>query len=190
MAMPDRIKEHFSKLATLPMLTRSTDCDGSYTLLSDAFITTRKMLENSRMNFIIGNGGSASIASHMAEDYTKNGGIRMMAFNDASMLTCFANDMGYENVFSSAISYYANKKDAVIAISSSGQSANILNGVKMAKSMGCPVITFSGFKDSNHLRKLGDVNFYVPDTSYGNVEITHLALLHAILDFICEDNNE
>lgn len=184
--MQTRIRKHFSKLAALPMAVEVSSANDDISL-QNGFIRAISMLKKASITYIIGNGGSAAIASHMAEDYTKNGGVRMLAFNDAAMLTCFANDMGYENVFKSAIAYYAESKDLIIAISSSGKSENILNAVRCAAIKGCHIITFSGFNPDNPLRRLGNLNFYVPDDSYGNVEITHLSLLHAILDFICDD---
>jgi D-sedoheptulose 7-phosphate isomerase len=133
----------------------------------------------------LGNGGSAAIASHMATDYSKNGDIRSLALNDSSMLTCLGNDLGYERVFAKQIELHARPNDLVIAISSSGRSANILNAVKAARAAQCEVITFSGFAPDNPLRGLGDVNFYVASDRYGFVEIGHLTICHAILDFIC-----
>jgi D-sedoheptulose 7-phosphate isomerase len=129
----------------------------------------------------IGNGGSAAIASHQAVDYWKNGGIPSIAFNDASLLTCIGNDCGFENLFAQPMARFAEKDDLLLAISSSGKSPNILNGVKKAKEMGCRVLTFSGFSVANPLRSMGDVNFYVPSSAYGLVEVSHLSLIHSLL---------
>ncbi len=133
----------------------------------------------------LGNGGSAAIASHMATDYSKNGNVRALALNDSSMLTCLSNDLGYDKVFAKQIELYAQPGDVVIAISSSGRSANILNAVKAARAAKCSVITLSGFTTDNPLRGLGDINFYIASDRYGFVEIGHLTICHAILDFIC-----
>jgi D-sedoheptulose 7-phosphate isomerase len=133
----------------------------------------------------VGNGGSAAIASHMATDYSKNGDIRSLALNDGSMLTCLGNDLGYDRVFAKQIELHARPGDLVIAISSSGRSANILNAVKAARAAQCAVVTLSGFAGENPLRRLGDINFYIESDRYGFVEIGHLTICHAILDFIC-----
>src|SRR5581483_682660 len=85
----------------------------------------------------IGNGGSAGICSHMATDYSKNGGMRSLAFNDGSMLTCLGNDLGYENVFAKQIDLHGAKGDLLIAISSGGRSQNILKAVHVARERGC-----------------------------------------------------
>jgi D-sedoheptulose 7-phosphate isomerase len=121
----------------------------------------------------------------MATDYSKNGNMRALAFNDGSMLTCLSNDLGYENVFAKQIELYGMEGDLLIAISSGGRSKNILDGVAMARNRGCRIVTLSGFSPDNFLRKVGDINFYLPSDQYGYVEIGHLAICHAILDFAC-----
>ncbi len=132
----------------------------------------------------IGNGGSAAIASHQAVDYWKNGGLRAMAFNDASLLTCISNDYGYERVFSEPIRKFAQAGDLLVAISSSGRSPNIVGAADAARDTKCSIITLSGFDPNNPLRSKGDLNFHIPSHSYGLVEITHLSLLHAMLEEI------
>ena len=82
-----------------------------------------------------GNGGSAAIASHMGTDYSKNGNVRALALNDSSMLTCLGNDLGFDRVFAKQIDLHARSDDVVVAISSSGSSANILNAVQGAHQM-------------------------------------------------------
>jgi D-sedoheptulose 7-phosphate isomerase len=136
----------------------------------------------------IGNGGSAAIASHQSVDYWKNGGMRAIAFNDTSLLTCIGNDYGYQYVFEKPVEMFADDGDVMIAISSSGKSDNILNGVKAAKKKNLPVITMSGFKPDNPLRSMGDINFYVPAPTgaYGFVEIAHLTIAHCIVDAIID----
>lgn len=134
----------------------------------------------------IGNGASAGIASHMSTDYWKNGGIRAVAFNDSSLLTCISNDYGYKHVFEKPVEMFANAGDILFAISSSGKSKNILRAVAAAKTKGCKIMTFSGFEKDNPLVSLGDYNFYVPAKSYGLVEVLHLSICHCILDTIIE----
>ena len=130
----------------------------------------------------IGNGGSAAIASHMATDWSKNGGLRSICFSDASALTCLSNDYSYADVYAEQIKWHGNKGDLLIAISSSGKSENIIKAVNIAKAKELMVVTLSGFDPHNRLRKLGRVNFYIPSYEYGCVEIGHLTILHAILD--------
>ena len=137
--------------------------------------------------FFIGNGASAAISSHMASDYTKAGGLKAHAFNDGALLTCIGNDFGYQHVFEKPVEMLADPGDFLFAISSSGNSVNIHNGIKAARKKNCTVITFSGFKEQNPLRNLGDLNFYVPSGNYGTVEILHHSICHCILDVICEN---
>lgn len=130
----------------------------------------------------IGNGGSAAIASHMAIDFTKNGGMPAMCFNDGAALTCLGNDFGYEEVFAGQLRAHARKGDVLFAISSSGSSENILRAVSVARERGCAVITMTGFKPDNPLRALGDVNFHIGLCDYGLVEVAHTAMIHAVVD--------
>jgi D-sedoheptulose 7-phosphate isomerase len=132
--------------------------------------------------YFIGNGASASIASHQAVDFWKGTGIPAFAFNDAALLTCISNDFGYDRVFEKPLELFLNSKDILIAISSSGQSRNILRAVKTAKKKNSIVITLSGFRPANTLRERGNLNFYVPVAAYGLVEVVHHSILHCILD--------
>jgi D-sedoheptulose 7-phosphate isomerase len=135
----------------------------------------------------IGNGGSAAIAEHEALDYWRNGGIPALCFNDSVLLTCVSNDFGYEQVFAKPVSMFAEAGDVLVAISSSGKSANIINGAQMGCQKKCRIITLSGFRADNSLRQMGDLNFFVPSSSYGFVEIGHLTILHCIVDWIATE---
>ena len=164
----------------------ATDRRGNVLSLENALTALMERMvvaapEGKKLIFI-GNGGSAAIASHQALDYWKNGGLEAVAFNDSILLTCISNDYGYEQVFSEPILRFGKKGDLLIAISSSGQSPNILKAVDAAYRKGCGVVTLSGFEATNPLRSLGEANFYVPSRSYGIVEITHLTLLHSLLE--------
>ncbi len=131
---------------------------------------------------IVGNGGSAAIAGHLAIDLVRNGGVAAMTFNEAPSLTCMGNDFGYEEIFSRQLAIHASAGDLLIAISSSGRSLNILNAVEEGRKQRCRVITLSGFESDNPLRQLGDLNFYIASAHYGRVELSHMALCHAFLD--------
>lgn len=132
----------------------------------------------------IGNGGSASIAGHMAADLWKNGGVKTLCFSDPSLLTCLANDLGYENVFAEPVRAYAEKGDVLVAISSSGRSPNILKAARAGLKRGCALVTLTGFSPDNPLRRLGRLNFYVPSSNYGVVETAHSAFCHAVVDHV------
>jgi D-sedoheptulose 7-phosphate isomerase len=178
---------------TLALVMRSasaSDAEGRALSLDSAIEwavdTARRSCEQGFKLIFAGNGGSAAIASHMATDYSKNGGLRAWAMNDGSMLTCLGNDYGYEHVFAKQIEFHGRAGDFLVAISSSGRSKNILNAVEAARRLGCAVMTLSGFQADNPLRRRGDVNLYLDSTAYGYVEIGHLALCHAILDYSME----
>ena len=136
----------------------------------------------------VGNGGSATTASHMATDYNKNGNLRTLSLNDSSMLTCLANDYSFADVFAKQVEFHACKGDLLVAISSSGKSPNILNAARTARALDCTSLTMSGFAADNPLRREGDMNIYLPSDFYGIVEIGHLALCHAILDYSMEQD--
>jgi D-sedoheptulose 7-phosphate isomerase len=184
------IPPYLLELGALLSRIESTDAAGRALDLSEGLdraielITSRTRLGGKIM--FIGNGASAAISSHQALDYWKNGGMRAMAFNDIALLTAISNDYSYPQVFEKPIEMFADPGDILIAISSSGKSPNILQGVVAASKGGCHVITMSGFAPDNPLRRQGEVNFYVPSSSYGPVEIAHLALCHVIVDTIIE----
>lgn len=133
---------------------------------------------------LVGNGGSAAIASHVSVDLTKTVAVRAINFNEADLITCFANDYGYENWVSKAIEFYCDKNDIIILISSSGQSKNMINGAEKARQMGLKVITFTGFSSKNKLRNLGETEFWVDSSQYNVVEMVHQAWLLAVVDRI------
>ena len=184
------VRDYFSTLFDVLCNLNVTSASGRPIAIADAI---GAMVERARDGhakckrmIFVGNGGSAAIASHMATDYSKNGGIRALSFNDGSMLTCLGNDYGFEHVFAKQIEFYATRGDLVVAISSSGKSPNILNAVNAARTIGCTILTLSGFAPDNPLRSLGDVNLYLKSDLYGFVEIGHLALCHAIVDYSME----
>jgi|SRR3989339_370044 len=137
----------------------------------------------------IGNGASAAISSHSATDFWRNAGVKAMAFNDASLLTCISNDFGYKYVFKKPIEMFAESGDILVAISSSGRSENILCGAEAARDKGMTIITLSGFDTHNPLRKMGRFNFYVSASSYGYVEVIHHAICHGLLDIIVQNRS-
>lgn len=130
---------------------------------------------------LVGNGGSAAIASHIAVDFLKMAGMPALALNDPVMLTCLGNDEGFEETFARQIRWLAKSGDCLIAMSCSGRSPNILRACEAAAG-NCRIITFSGFDADNPLRALGALNFYVPSHSYGLVQLAHETILHAMVD--------
>jgi len=155
---------------------------------SELMIKMKKTLLSVKSNnnkvIIAGNGGSAAMASHVAVDFTKQGGIRTINFNEADLITCFANDYGYKHWVAKCIDFYGDKGDVVILISSSGNSINMLNASKKAKELGIKVITFTGFDPNNPLKQEGELNFWLDSKAYNVVENTHQIWLLMICDLI------
>src|SRR3989338_1850909 len=146
----------------------------------------QKQASQGKKLVFIGNGGSAAISSHMAIDFWRNGEIKATAFTDAPYLTCISNDFGYEQVYAKPVEVFAEPGDVLVAISSSGKSQNILNGAQAARQKGCLIITLSGFALDNLLFMIGDLNFYVPSSTYSQVEVIHHTICHYILELILD----
>ncbi len=139
---------------------------------------------------IVGNGGSASIASHVTVDFINAANIKAVNFNESSIITCFSNDYGYENWIAKALECYADAGDMVILISSSGQSENMLVAANKSKSIGANVVTLTGFFANNSLRGCGDINLWVDSKDYNIVEMTHHIWLLAIVDYIIKSREK
>ena len=148
------------------------------------FVRDRK---NGGKLIIAGNGGSAAMASHVAVDFTKAAGVRAVNFNEADLITCFANDYGYENWLVKAIEAYAEKEDLVILISSSGKSLNIVNAANYCKHQSLSLVTLSGFESNNPLRLLGDINLWVDSREYNIVEMSHHIWLLSVVDYLIHE---
>ncbi len=159
-------------------------------LSEDVIEQVLEILHDARMNnkqvFILGNGGSASTASHFVCDLGKNTRVqrtpnfRVMGLTDnMALFSALANDEGYENVFAHQLGNYLQHGDVVIGISTSGNSKNVINAIQLAISGGATTIGFTGF-DSGELGLLVDVNLHVPSNSIEQVEDVHLVLEHLI----------
>jgi len=129
-----------------------------------------------------GNGASASISEHGAVDFTKQGGVRAVTFNEANLITCFSNDFGYDHWVSEAVKFYGKKDDVLVLISVSGESPSVINAAKVAKELEIPVITFSGRDFNNSLKSLGDLNFWVDSHAYNIVECIHMIWVTTVID--------
>ena len=162
---------------------RCADYDAGMNLLVDVF--TRHKEKQTQL-FFIGNGGSSAIASHMTADFMKNGGMNTYSLYDNAVTTCMGNDYGYEYIFSRPMEFLVKEGDLVVAISSSGNSRNIINAIETAKCKGATVITLTGFRSDNKAKQMGDVNVYVPCEKYGIVESIHNLILQQIVDMIME----
>ena len=137
---------------------------------------------NRRHVFVIGNGGSSGIAGHHVNDLVNMIRVKAFTITDSNLITCMANDYGYESVYSKPLSILFEQNDLLVAISSSGKSKNILQSVNVAKEKGGKVLTLSGFSTDNPLRQSGDLNIWTGANDYGLVESAHFFLLHSMVD--------
>lgn len=140
-------------------------------------------------NIIVGNGGSAAIASHCSVDFNKAAGVRCVNFNESSLITCLANDFGYEAWVAKALEFQAVPGDVVILISSSGKSSNMICAADYARSHGLTVVTFTGFSERNPLKARGHLNFWINSTTYNFIETFHQLWLLAVCDLIVESHS-
>ena len=135
-----------------------------------------------RSVFVIGNGASATMASHVAIDFWKNLKIKAQLFSDAASLTAVGNDISFTKCFSEPLSLYGNSNDLLISISSSGNSENIINGIETANKKNLTTISLTGMKKNNMANSLSNYSLYHPGQSYGSVESAHALILHYIID--------
>ena len=184
--MKDNVTSYFKKLSKLLLSVQVTDHHGEALSLDEGAGKAVEMILSvksaSGKIMLIGNGGSAAIASHMQNDLCKAVGVRAMTFTELPLLTALANDYGYECAFERLVELWGNGGDLLIAISSSGQSENILRAVRASLARECQVITLSGFNADNPLRRMGHMNFYLTSELYGYVELVHSALAHFLTD--------
>ena len=139
--------------------------------------------------FAIGNGGSAAIADHLVCDLAKgthhehHPPLRAQSMtSNVALYSALANDMGFEQVFSSQMDLFGRPGDVLIAISSSGQSPNILKAVSAARDLGMTVIGLSGFS-GGRLRHEAHISLHVPIDNYGVVEDAHQSIMHVIAQY-------
>ncbi|MBI3508829.1 MAG: SIS domain-containing protein [Chlamydiia bacterium] len=151
--------------------------------LEKAFEMLGRVHDQRGIAYVIGNGGSAGIASHFSTDLIKSLKIPSSTLFDSNLVTCLSNDYGYDQVFCYPLEHILRPNDLLVAISSSGKSPNIIQAAQVALRKGVSLITLSGFSDQNPLRTMGDLNFWVAQNDYGLVETTHFFLLHTIIDF-------
>jgi D-sedoheptulose 7-phosphate isomerase len=168
-------------LSEYQRLLSGPEIENNLLQLKDRIIDIR---DASNKLILAGNGASASIAGHLATDFSKQAGVRALTFNDANLITALANDCGYENWITKGLDFYADEGDILILISSSGKSPNVVKAAHRAKELGLYVASFTGFAKANPLGAAADINLWVDSRAYNIVECTHMILLTAIVDLI------
>jgi D-sedoheptulose 7-phosphate isomerase len=153
----------------------------------------QRAYDEDRQIFIIGNGGSAGTASHMACDLAKTvlgrkpdksrRRFRVLSMTDnVPLITALANDLGYEHIFTEQLILYARKSDLLLVITGSGNSPNIVKAVKLARKMGLRTAGLLGF-DGGKVMSMLDAVVLIPDFSYGHVEDLHMVIDHLITSY-------
>tara|TARA_B100000315_G_scaffold146727_1_gene135684 strand:+ start:73 stop:636 length:564 start_codon:yes stop_codon:yes gene_type:complete len=174
------IQKYLKDFANL--ISLSSEITADLVCVKDVLVSAS---DNGKKVIIVGNGGSSAMASHVSVDLTKNAGIRCINFNENDLITCFANDYGYEKWVEKAVEFYGDERDVFIGISSSGSSENILNGCLAARKKNfSKVITLSGMQAENPLRQLGDINLWANSMAYNHIENIHQIWLLAVVDLI------
>ena len=140
--------------------------------------------------WVAGNGGSAAIADHTVCDCSKGTYVEGQApfrtislTSNVAMLTALGNDISYDDVFSEPLKYYLKPEDAVLLVSSSGNSANVVKACEYANAKGVPTIAFVGFKGGK-LKDVAQHTVHIEVENYGIVEDTHQSLIHALTQYM------
>jgi len=167
--------DEYSKLIKTPKIL---------SMLASAGETLLEQRNSKGRLLIFGNGAASSIAGHAALDFTKQGKLRSLCFHDPALLTAFANDFGYENAYAEIINHYYEPMDIVIFVSVSGESPNIVQGLKRAKDLGLRTVGFSGKHKNNSLNTAADTAFWVDSQAYNIVENVHSIWLLSLCDYL------
>ena len=187
-----RWTDHIESIAVGLRRMVVTDDRGGEIPTADGFAQwvalTRTTAERDGQIYIVGNGGSAAMASNIATDAMKNACLRAVAFNDVALLTATANDLSYDQVFALPFERLARADDLLISISCSGNSPSIVRALDAARARGVPAVTVSGMTADNQSRSRGTLNFYVPLSHYGWAESAHQAILHYWIDLYVSSN--
>ncbi|MBK0381508.1 D-sedoheptulose 7-phosphate isomerase [Pedobacter sp. SD-b] len=181
------IKNHFTQ-ANSVLKTFLSDDENFKTIEKAGHLIVGALLNGNKV-ISCGNGGSMCDAMHFAEELSgryreDRRAMAAIAISDVSHITCTANDYGFDRVFSRFVEGLGNKNDVLFAISTSGNSANILNAIKAAKQKGMKVIGLTG-KDGGEMKNLCDIEIRVSHTGYSDrIKEVHIKIIHSLIDFI------
>lgn len=155
-----------------------------YPLIEEFRDIALKVREGGNKMMFAGNGASASLAEHGAVDFSKQGKVRAVTFHDPNLITCFANDFGYDHWVAKAVEHYGDPGDVVVLISCSGTSPSVVNAAKKAKELGLTVVSFTGRDENNTLKTISDLAFWVPSHAYNLIENTHGIWITTVVDLL------
>ena len=164
--------------------------------LSDAVEVLRKAHRRKATVFVAGNGGSAGSANHFVCDFGKNAirddenRFRVISVSDnVEKITALGNDIGFESIFEEQLKNLMDSGDVLIAVTASGNSPDIVRAVEYARKKGGTVIGITGF-EGGEVRKSSDVSIHIPLDSYEKIEDVHLIVLHMIVYWFRENQDE
>jgi len=185
--MKNRLKNHFEEALTL--LEKFIAAPENFEKINASGKLMVEAIQNGGKIISCGNGGSMSDAMHFAEELTgrfreDRRAIPAIAISDPSHITCVANDYGFENIFSRFIEAHGQKKDVLLAISTSGNSKNIIHAIDAARKNGMKIIGLTG-KDGGAMKELCDIEIRAPYAKYSDrVQEIHIKVIHALIDFV------
>jgi len=183
-------KEDF--LEAKEVLEKFISNEDNFSKLKDAGNIMVASINNGNKIISCGNGGSMSDAMHLAEELTgrfrdERKAIPALSISDPSHITCTANDYGFDAIFSRFIEAHGKSGDVLFAISTSGNSLNILNAVNTARNLGMKVIGLTG-KNGGKLAALCDVEIRAPHSGYSDrIQEVHIKIIHSLIRYI--ENN-
>lgn len=158
--------------------------------LTDVLAVFDKVTAAGGTVWVAGNGGSAAIADHTVCDCSKGTHVdgrppfrTISLTSNVAMLTALGNDISYDDVFSEQLKYYLKDEDALLVVSSSGNSPNVVKAVEQATAAGVPTIAFVGFKGGK-LKEIAQHVVHIEVENYGIVEDTHQSLIHALTQYM------
>lgn len=172
------LKQYFSEYVKIAFE------ESVYPLIEQFATRAVEIRENGNKMMFGGNGASASVAEHGAVDFTKQGKVRGITFHGPNLITCYANDFGYDHWLAKAIEHHGDDGDVVVLISVSGESPSVVNAACYAKERGMTVVAFTGRQANNALAQQADISFHVASDAYNVVENIHSIWLTATIDFV------
>ncbi len=181
------IKNNFLELQKV--LNDFVNNNNNFNLIKEAGDLMVSSLKNGGKLISCGNGGSMSDAMHFAEELTgrfrdERKGLAAIAISDPSHITCVGNDYGFDHIFSKYIESVGNSGDVLLAISTSGNSANILNAVDVAKEKGIKIVSLTG-KTGGKLKESSDVELRIPHLGYSDrIQEIHIQIIHSLIHYI------
>lgn len=185
--MPESIKKHF--LEAQEKLAEFIADENNFSKIEEAGKLLVQAFQNGKKVISCGNGGSMSDAMHFAEELSgrfrnHRKALPAISISDPSHITCTGNDYGFEKIFSRFVEGLGNEGDVLFAISTSGNSENVLNAIEVAKQRGMKVIGLTG-KSGGKMNGVVDVEIRAPHSDFADrAQEIHIKIIHSLIDFV------